>query len=196
MSEYRNNQESANNDYDQSYKQEDNGQCSYSYTPKDTQSSIVRARIIRLIIFGAVSMLLLLMVLLTGIVFGAVTTKNFFGSSREGAPAAVSGGDFISIDHGISSIDVTEENLHYYSEHGIASTGIIVTGSEYTNSLKFGDKIVSVNGVDISNSEDIEHAARNCKAGNEIIVKAERDGEIFTVCIVLRKRMTDYVYFE
>ncbi len=196
MKDYDNNQDSMNNNYDQSYGQERGGQCSYSYTPKDTQMSRTRTMIIRFIILGAASVLLSVMVILPGIVFGAFAIKNFLKGSDSNATAATVNGNSTVVDHGISTIDVTSKNLYYYSRYGITSTGVIVTDSEYTDELEFGDKIVSVNGVDVSVSDDIEQAVSNCSVGDEITLIIERGSEKLTICIILRERAADYVDFE
>ena len=196
MNNYDNSKDKVNNNYDQSYGQERAGQYSYSYTPKDTQKSRTRTIIIRFIILGAASVLLSVMVILPGIVFGAFAIKNFLKGSDNNATAAAVNGDSTVADHGISSVDVTSKNLYYYSRYGISSVGVIVTGSEYTDELEFGDKIISVNGVDISASDDIERAVSDCSARDEITVVFERDGEILTACIILRERAADYVDFE
>ncbi len=196
MNNYDNNHDGVNNNYDQSYKQEGEGQYSYSYTPKDTKKIKTRAMVIKYIIIAMMSIMISFMTILPGIVFGALAIKNFFGEGKNGTSAATIGGESKIGDHGISAIDVTSENLYYYSQYGITSTGVIVTNSEYTDELIFGDKIISVNGVDISVSEDIEQAMNDCSVGDEITLTVERKGETLAVCIILRERAADYVDFE
>ncbi len=196
MNNYDNNQNGMNNDYDQSYEQGGAGQHSYSYTPKDAQRSRTRTIIIRFIILGAASVLLSVMVILPGVVLGAFAIKNFLKSPDTNATAATVNGSSTVADHGISTVDVTSKNLYYYSRYGIKSTGVIVTDSEYTDELEFGDKIVSVNGEDISVSDDIEQAVSNCSAGDEITLIIERESERLTICIILRERAADYVDFN
>ncbi len=196
MNNYDNRHDKVNNNYDQSYKQEGAGQHSYSYTPKDTQKSKTRKMIVRFIFLGAASVLLSVMVILPGIVFGAFAIKNFLKGSDNNTSAAAVSGDSTAADHGISTIDVTSKNLYYYSRYGISSVGVIVTDSEYTDELEFGDKIISVNGVDISVSDDIARAVSDCVAGDKISFTVERGNEIITVEIILRERAADYVEFE
>lgn len=196
MNNYGNNQDSMNNNYDQSYGEESGGQYSYSYTPIDTQRSRARTMTIRFIILGAASVLLSVMVILPGVVFGAFAIKNLLDDSKYDASAAGVSGDSTVGDHGISTIDVTSKNLYYYYKYGITSTGVIVTDSKYAEELQFGDKIISVNGVDISVSDDIELAVSNCAAGDEISLIVERGADKITVYITLRERATDYVDFE
>lgn len=196
MNNYGNSQDSTNNNYDQSYGQENGGEYSYSYTPRDTQRRRARAMIIRFIIFGAVSALLSVMVILPGVIFGALAIKNFLGDSDNNVSAVAVSGDSTVVDHGISTVDVTSKNLYYYYRYGITSTGVIVTSSEYTDELKFGDRIISVNGVDIYSSEDIEGAVSNCSVGDVMELTVERGGKQVTVSLTLSERIPDYVDFE
>ena len=196
MNNYDNGQEKVNNNYYQSYKQERGGEYSYSYTPKDTPKSKTRAMMIRFIILGAASVLLSVLVILPGVIFGALAIKSFLNDSKDNASAAAMSSDSTVADHGISTIDVTSKNLYYYSRYGISSAGVIVTDSEYTDELEFGDKIISVNGVGISVSDDIKRAVSDCAVGDAISLTVERGGEIITVNITLRERAADYVDFE
>ncbi|MBQ7357553.1 MAG: trypsin-like peptidase domain-containing protein [Clostridia bacterium] len=99
------------------------------------------------------------------------------------------------VDHGISAVDVTEQNLFYYYRYGISETGVIVTESQYTDKLTLGDRIISVNGVKISATSDIQRALDGCKVGDVVSIEASRSGKKFTVEITLREQIPDYVDF-
>ncbi len=197
MNDYGDNQDNMNNNYDQSYGQESGGECSYSYTPKNCCTSQDNIIIGRYILLGAVSILLVMMVVLPGIIFRSLAIKNILKSSQNRSSyVGNSGGDPNLSDHGISTVDVTSKNLFYYHRYGITSKGVIVTDSEYTDELEFGDKIISVNGVDISVSDDIEDAVSNCSAGDTIRVIVERGGKEIIVFVTLQEQVPDYVDFE
>lgn len=196
MNNFDGKRDKVNNKYNSSYKQDGAGQYSYSYTPKDTKKSRTRKLIVRFIILGAVSALLTVMVILPGIIFGAFAIKTFLKGNDNNTAAEAVSGNSAEADHGVSTIDITSQNLYYYSQYGITSKGVIVTDSEYTDELEFGDKIISVNGMDISMSDDISRAVSDCVAGDKISFTVKRGEEIITVEIILRERAADYVDFE
>ena len=100
-------------------------------------------------------------------------------------------------DHGIGTVNVTKENLYYYSQrYGIKETGAFVISSAYTDSLSAGDKIISVNGVGISSSDDINKALACCSVGDVVDVTVSRNGEKVTVQITLHEKVPDYVEFD
>ncbi len=192
MNDYNN----ENNNYNQSYGQENGGECSYIYTPKNFRANKPSVKIGRYIILGVVSTLLIVMVILPGIALGSLAIKKFLkGSQSHAAYVNHSDGDPALSDHGISAVDVTSKNLYYYYRYGITSTGVIVTDSEYTDELELGDKIISVNGMDIYVSDDIETAVSECSAGDTVKVVVERGGEQITVDLTLREQISDYVDF-
>lgn len=100
------------------------------------------------------------------------------------------------VDHGIGTVNVNPQNFFYYSQYGISETGAIVISSAYTDGISVGDKIVSVNGVDISYSDDIDKALVNCSVGDVVDVVVSRKGEKITVPITLHEKVPDYVEFD
>lgn len=101
------------------------------------------------------------------------------------------------VDHGIGTVNVTKENLYRFSQlYGIKETGTFVISSAYTDSLSAGDKIISVNGVGISSSNDINKALACCSVGDVVDVTVSRNGEKVTVQITLHEKVPDYVEFD
>lgn len=197
MNDYSDNQYNMSNNCDQSYGQKSDGEYSYSYRPKNCCTNQANVIIGKYILLGAVSILLAMMVVLPGIILRSLAMRRLLnGSQDHSSYIGNSQGNPTLSDHGISTVDITSKNLFYYHRYGITSKGVIVTGSEYTDELEFGDKIVSVNGVNISVSDDIEAAVSNCSAGDTIKVVVERGGEEITVFVTLREQVPDYVDFE
>ena len=196
MNDYNGNRDNMNNNYDQSCVRESGTEGSCRYTPKDCCANKAGGVMGRYILLGAVSMLLLMMVILPGIMLGSLIIRNAV-KKPQGAPLSVgnSYGDPTMSDHGISAVDVTSKNLFYYHRYGITSKGVIVTDSEYTDELEFGDRIISVNGVDIQVSDDIERAVSGCAAGDVVSITVERGGKRITVDLTLHKEAPDYVDF-
>lgn len=52
--------------------------------------------------------------------------------------------------------------------------GVFVIESKYTDELKLGDRIVTMNGVSISENADISAVLAECKVGDEVILTIER----------------------
>ena len=83
------------------------------------------------------------------------------------------------IDHGLTLLDITQENLaqyHYY--YGISKIGVYVVESKYAPELKNSDCILSVNGVEVKTTADVKAVLAECKVGDVITIVAERKGEI------------------
>lgn len=100
-------------------------------------------------------------------------------------------------DCGITTVEVTSANLYsLYYKYGITSAGVMVKESKYTDELKLGDLIVSINGTEISSESEIENIIRTYSVGDEIIVVAKRNGSLVSAKITLREKVPDSVNFE
>ncbi len=96
------------------------------------------------------------------------------------------------VDHGISTLDVTEANLmQYYFRYGISVQGVYVLQSDYNSDIKNGDRIVSVNGVEVKTTSDIKGVLKDAQIGDTISIVYERSGKIKTTQIVLREYVPD-----
>lgn len=96
------------------------------------------------------------------------------------------------VDHGLETIDVTESNYaqyHYY--YGINRLGVYVVSSEYCDELKNKDCIVSVNGVAVSTTKQLNEIVDALSVGDAVTVVALRDGAEITVTLVLEEYVPD-----
>ncbi len=101
------------------------------------------------------------------------------------------------VDTGLELIDVTNKNLmSAYQNYGVTTTGVIIIESKYSSELYCGDKIVSINNVQISSSTDIKLLLKSCSIGDRIKVVVLRNGEEKTAEIILREKVPDLVSFE
>ena len=101
-------------------------------------------------------------------------------------------------DDGITTIDIKNATAAY--KYGVAFLGTIIIESKYTDELKYGDCILSVNGKAIESSEDVEVVLRSCSVGDVITVTVMRreNGRNVekSVNITLRERIPDAVSFN
>lgn len=98
-------------------------------------------------------------------------------------------------DCGLSTIDITAQNLYTFYRYGITSTGVMIYESKYTDELKSGDMILSVNGTDVSTSAEIESIIRTCSVGDSVVFTVQRSGKSINVSLTLRERIPDYINF-
>ncbi len=100
------------------------------------------------------------------------------------------------VDHGISIIDVTAENIYAYNiYYGIDEIGAYVKSSAFCDELKSGDKILSVDGKKINTSDDVESAISDKKVGDEVAVVIKRNNQEVSVTLTLKEKVPDYVNF-
>lgn len=98
------------------------------------------------------------------------------------------------VDHGLNTIDVDASNInkyHYY--YGIDTVGVYVVESKYNSELKNKDRIVSVNGVEVSTTAQMDAIIDACKVGDTVTIIAERDGKTFTTTITLQEYVPENV---
>ena len=96
------------------------------------------------------------------------------------------------VDHGLETIDVTQSNYaqyHYY--YNINRIGVYVVSSEYCDELKNKDCIVSVNGVAVSTTKQINEIVGALAVGDTVTIVALRDGTEFTVTLTLQEYVPD-----
>ncbi len=98
------------------------------------------------------------------------------------------------IDHGLTLLDITQDNLaqyHYY--YGISEIGVYVVESEYATELKNSDRIVSVNGTEVKTTADVKVILTNCKVGDTLAIVADRKGVSITCTLTLQEYVPDRV---
>ena len=89
------------------------------------------------------------------------------------------------VDSGLTLIDVTDTYSAWY--YGVSSLGVYVYESKYTDEIKSGDRIVSVNGTEVSTSADVKSALSECKVGETITVRISRSGKQSDVQLTLQE---------
>jgi serine protease Do len=89
------------------------------------------------------------------------------------------------IDHGLSVISV--ENTWDMMRYNVSKVGIYIYKSEFSSDLKSGDRIVSLNGVEISVYTDIKKALQSCSAGDTVSITVERRDGTFTYELTLHE---------
>lgn len=101
-------------------------------------------------------------------------------------------------DDGLTTIDVTNATAAY--KYGVAYLGTIIVESKFTDELKYGDCIISVDGKEIESSHNIDTILRSCSVGDKIIVRVVRreGGQNVekSVEITLREKTPDSVQFN
>ncbi len=98
------------------------------------------------------------------------------------------------IDHGLTLLDITQENLaqyHYY--HGIEKIGVYVVESKYATELKNSDRIVSLNGIAVETTDDVKKILADCKVGDTITIVADSKGESITCTLTLQEYVPDRI---
>jgi serine protease Do len=91
-------------------------------------------------------------------------------------------------DAGLDTIDVTAENWrYYYQKLGIEDLGVYIVNSIHTPELQYKDHIVSINGIRINSSDQIEGIVSECQVGDTITVEVIRNGDTLTVSFALQE---------
>lgn len=89
------------------------------------------------------------------------------------------------IDHGLSVISV--ENIWDMTRYNVSKIGVYIYKSEFSSDLRSGDRIVSLNGVEVSVYTDIKKALQGCTAGDTVSITVERRNSTFTYELTLRE---------
>ncbi len=101
------------------------------------------------------------------------------------------------VDSGLTVMEVNDKNIQYaLKNYGIRSKGVIVIESRNTDDLKLGDKIVSVNGINISTTSDIELILKSSNVGDVLNIIAERSGKSINAELKLTEKVPDSVSFD
>ena len=96
------------------------------------------------------------------------------------------------VDHGLETLDVTQSNYaqyHYY--YNINRIGVYVVSSEYCVELKNKDCIISVNGIDVSTTQQLNEIINALSVGDTVTIVALRDGAEFTTTLILQEYVPD-----
>lgn len=92
------------------------------------------------------------------------------------------------IDHGLSLLDVTMDNLaHYHYRYGIGEIGVYVVSSKYSDALQNKDRIVAVNGTEIQTTAEFEELVSGYAVGDVLTLTVCREYETFETELVLHE---------
>ena len=98
------------------------------------------------------------------------------------------------IDHGLTLLDITEENLkQYHAYYGIDKVGVYVVESIYATDLQNSDRILSVNGVEVKTIAEIKALIKNCKVGDTLTILADRKGGTVVSTLTLQEYVPDRI---
>ncbi len=86
---------------------------------------------------------------------------------------------------GIKYVDIT--NAYDAMFYNVRSLGLYVAESKYTDALKQGDRIVAINGEEVTYSDDLKSILKDCSVGDEITIKVVRQGKYHDVTVTLRE---------
>ncbi len=86
---------------------------------------------------------------------------------------------------GIQAVDVT--NAYDAMYYRVNSLGVYITSSEYTDELKAGDRIVAIDGQEVTYRADIKSAIKDRQVGDVITIKVVRNGKYIDVDVTLRE---------
>lgn len=101
------------------------------------------------------------------------------------------------VDMGLTLLDVTAQNLPAaYYKYGITTAGIIVIESRHTDEIKYGDRIISVNGIEVKSLTDIERILKSCRVGDKIRVAVVREDNVIEVEYELKEKVPEKITFE
>ena len=86
---------------------------------------------------------------------------------------------------GITYVDVDSSYKAMY--YRVNSLGVYIATSEYTDELKAGDRIVAIDGDEVTYGADVKAALKGHSVGDEISVTVVRGGKYVDVKVTLRE---------
>lgn len=101
------------------------------------------------------------------------------------------------VDHGLQLIDIND--LFTAASYRVNSLGVYVYESKYTDEIKNGDRIASINGKEVSTSAGVKEALNGCSVGDTVDVTVARGGRFVDVKLTLKEYVpenTGEVSFE
>lgn len=101
------------------------------------------------------------------------------------------------VDHGLIMLDVSSQNLPTaYRKYGITQTGIIIIESKYSSELKYGDRIISINGEEVDSSAEVTLVMKKYSVGDTVKVKVSRNGVLYEASITLAEKVPADIVFD
>ncbi len=103
------------------------------------------------------------------------------------------------VDHGLEMFDVTEQNLYKaYFLYNIQTVGVYIYSSEHHEELQPLDRILKVDGADVTSVSAFEKMIKEHKVGDEITITvlrapktADEQAQEITVTLVLQEYVPD-----
>ncbi len=89
------------------------------------------------------------------------------------------------VDHGLNLVDINDWFMA--SSYRVSAFGVYVLESKYTDEIKNGDRIVSVNGTEVTTSTDITAALSDCEVGDKVKFVLARKGRTVEAELTLRE---------
>ncbi len=86
---------------------------------------------------------------------------------------------------GLTLVDITDRFTAMY--YGLDSLGVYVTESKFTDEIKNGDRIVSVNGTKVSSEAEVKSILSDLKVGDKVTFTVARKSGQFDVPVTLRE---------
>ena len=86
---------------------------------------------------------------------------------------------------GLTLVDITDRFTAMY--YGLDSLGVYVTESKFTDEIKNGDRIVSVNGTKVSSEAEVKSILGDLKVGDKVTFTVARKSGQFDVPVTLRE---------
>ncbi len=101
------------------------------------------------------------------------------------------------VDHGLELLDITD--LFTAASYRLSTLGVYVLESKFSEDIKNGDRIASINGKEVSTSAGVKEALYGCKVGDIVEVTLVRKNRYVDVKLTLREYVpenTGNVSFE
>lgn len=90
---------------------------------------------------------------------------------------------------GLTLIDITDRFTAMY--YGLDSLGVYVTESKFTDEIRNGDRIVSINGTNVSSEAEVKSLLDDLKVGDKVSIVIARKGVQHEVELTLQENVPD-----
>lgn len=98
------------------------------------------------------------------------------------------------IDHGLTLLDITEENLaQYHYFYGVDKIGVYVVESKYATELQNSDRILTVNEIEVKTMDEVKKVLFSCVVGDTVTIVADRKGETIECELTLQEYVPDRI---
>ncbi len=89
------------------------------------------------------------------------------------------------VEAGLKLVEINDTLTAFY--YGVSTFGVYVEESKYTNDIKRGDRIVSVNSIEVSTIAEIRNILSGCSVGETITIRVSRQDRQIDVKLTLRE---------